>query len=249
MIIEALIAGSILAVCFPLGAAIALNTPLNHRIIATVMAVGAGLLLAAVSLDLMRQAVAGVGVGTAIGVMLGAAALFSGVNAYLSTQGAKHRKRCGECVSQPSENEHPNSGAAIAAGTVMDALPEAIVVGVVVASGGHLAPLVAAIAGGNIAQSLSSSAGLHEADRSRRFIYGLWFAVAAAVVVLTVGSAMLLGSAGASVQPWIEAFAAGILLAMVAEAMLPEAVHEAPRFSGLYAAAGFGAFILLGKLL
>lgn len=250
MIMDALTAGLILAAAFPLGAWLALSIKsFNHHRIAIIMAIGAGLLLAALSLDLMREALSGIGLYAAIGTMLGAAALFSGVNAWLATRGAKHRKRCGSCVAHPTEEEQPNSGQAIAIGTVMDALPEAIVIGVVAAGGGHLAPLVAAIGIGNVAQSLSSSAGLDHAGRSRRFIYGLWFAVAVAVVLLAVLSAYLLGTAGESVQPWIEAFAAGILLAMVAEAMLPEAVHEAPRFSGLFAASGFAGFIALSQLL
>ncbi len=73
----------------------------------------------------------------------------------------------------------------------------------------------------------------------------LWGGVAAVVVVVTVGSVVLLGSRGEAVVPWIKASAAGVLLAKVAEAMLPEAFHKSPSFSGLLAAVGFCGFIAL----
>ena len=59
-------------------------------------------------------------------LLIGAAS-FSAGNAWLSAQGAQHRKRFGECVAQPTEAEMPNSGLAIAMGTAMDAVPEALV--------------------------------------------------------------------------------------------------------------------------
>lgn len=249
MLNTALLNGAIIAACFPIGAALLRVLPLNHRRIAAIMSLGAGLLLGAIGLELFGKASDGLGVAPAIGVFLLAAALFSGVNAVLSGKGAKHRKRCGECVSQPSESEHQGSGKAIAIGTVMDALPEAIVLGVTIAAGGPVAALVAALAFGNLAQSMSSSAGLKDAGRPPKFIFGLWASVALLVLALTVGSALILGGMGEELLPYIEAFSAGILLAMIAEAMLPEAFHKGPRLSGFEAAAGFAAFALLVELL
>lgn len=246
---EALVAGLAIALCFPLGSWLALNLDLNHRIVAVVMMLGAGLLIGALSLELVVEAMEDLGVARVVAVMLLAAGLFSGANAWLAARGAKHRNRCGECISQKSEEEHPSSGQAIALGTVMDALPEAIVVGVVVGSGGAVAPLATAIGCGNIAESLSSSAGMRDAGRSRRYIFGLWWIVAMLVVILAVLGAMLMEGFGSTAEPWIEAFAAGVLLAMVAEAMLPEAVHESPKLSGLLAALGFGGYMLLAYLL
>ena len=209
------------------------------------MSFGAGLLLAAIGLELWHEAQKGIGVFGTASTFLVAAGLFSGVNAILAAKGAKHRKRCGDCVSHHTEEECSGSGRAIAIGTVMDALPEALVLGVTIAAGSPIGALVAALAMGNIGESLSSTAGLRDAGRSPRFIMGLWICVAVAVVVLTIIGAQLAGAAGETARPWIEAFAGGVLMAMVAEAMLPEAFHKAPRFSGLQAAAGFATYAML----
>ena len=74
----------------------------------------------------------------AIFALLAGAAIFSGTNWFLSRQGAKHRKRCGECTEQATEQEHRGSGAAIALGSVLDGIPEALVIGMSVAGGGRI---------------------------------------------------------------------------------------------------------------
>ncbi|GAB5536774.1 MAG: ZIP family zinc transporter [Rubricoccaceae bacterium] len=213
------------------------------------MSLGGGLLVGAVTVDLSAEALDGIGPTWTILVLLSSAAVFSGANYIVSNRGARHRKRCGECVSQPDEEDEPGSGKAIAIGTAMDALPEALVLGVTLAAGGSGYAVAAALGLGNVSQALSSTSGLHDADRSKRFIFMLWGGVAAAVVVVTVGSVLLLGSGGEAVVPWVEASAAGVLLAMVTEAMLPEAFHKSPSFSGLLAAVGFCGFIVLAASL
>ena len=78
---------------------------LPHRRIAIAMSVGAGLLLAGVSLKVTTDAIRLAGpVSVGLSLLLGAAA-FSGSNALLACFGATHRKRCGECVSsRPSRS-------------------------------------------------------------------------------------------------------------------------------------------------
>ena len=111
------------------GAWAGLHVPLKHRGITGIMAAGAGLLIAAASLDLIASAVEESGpVRAGVSLVTGAAA-YSLINLWLATRAAKHRKRCGECVQQPTEKGSPGSGAAIAAGTLMDAFPESIVLG------------------------------------------------------------------------------------------------------------------------
>ena len=112
-----------------IGAVAGLFSGLSHRAIAMAMSVGAGLLLAAVSLKLAVDAVRMAGPLPASAALLLGAAVFSAINALLAQFGAAQRKRCGECTSQPSESEQPGSGTAIALGTALDALPEALVLG------------------------------------------------------------------------------------------------------------------------
>jgi zinc transporter, ZIP family len=75
---------------------------LRHHAIALAMSVGAGLLIAAASLELATEAILVAGPIPAVLSLLLGAVVFSAANAYLAGLGAAHRKRCGECTPQPS---------------------------------------------------------------------------------------------------------------------------------------------------
>ena len=84
-----------------------------------------------------------------------------------------HRKRCGECVEQPKEEEQAGSGLAIAVGTFLDAVPEGLVLGLSVLNQG--APGLGTFTAfflANIPEALSSSAGMRRAARSARYVLG-----------------------------------------------------------------------------
>jgi ZIP family zinc transporter len=216
-----------------------------HRRIAMTMSIGAGLLLAGVSLKVTADAIRLAGpIAATLSLLLGAAA-FSASNAFLARFGAAHRKRCGDCVQQPSESQQPGSGVAIALGNALDAAPEAMVLGVALRDPVVPVALTIAFSLSNVPVALSSTAGMRAAGRSYSYIFLLWIAIAigaaAAIAVGYVG----FGSLGGEWPPRLQAFGAGALLAMTAETMIPEAFHESPRFSGLLAAFGFGLLLLV----
>lgn len=227
------------------GAAAGWSLTTRHRTIAAVTAVGVGLLIAVASLYLISSALEAVGAAmTALGALIGALG-FSLLNLLLNRWDAGTRKRCGECVPQPTEKGTPGSGLAIALGSLLDAVPEALIIGATVATAGGLPPaaLAGAFALGNFAEGLSSTAGLRDAGRSRRFVILLWLGsalITAAAAV--VGYALFTG--GGVAQGWLESIAAGALIALVVETMTPEAVHGQPRFSGLLAMFGFAALLV-----
>lgn len=227
------------------GALVGCFTRLSHRHIALTMSVGAGLLLAAASLELAADAIRVAGPMPAIASLLVGAAVMSAANALLAKFGAAHRKRCGECTQQPSESEQPGSGAAIALGTALDAFPEALVLGLALREEGIPVELLIAIAVGNLPEALSGSAGMRHAGRSDRSILLLWFAIALGATVATAGGYVAFGSLDRSWAPHLQAFGAGALLAMTAETMIPEAFHNSPRFSGFLAAIGFCVVLLM----
>ncbi|MDP9412592.1 MAG: ZIP family zinc transporter [Pseudomonadota bacterium] len=220
--------------------------PLRHRGIASLMALGAGVLLAVFALDLVASAMEEAGSARTMMGLLGGAAAFSGTNAWLSTRGAKHRKRCCECVKQISETDQPGSGSAIVLGSVMDAVPEALVLGLALRTQG--APdlaLAAAFAIANVPEAWSSASGMKLAGRSKVYVFGAWSFVAIATGVAgAVGYVML--SADEVFAGLLAAVAAGALLAMVVETMVPEAFSHGARLSGTLATVGFSA--LLGLL-
>jgi zinc transporter, ZIP family len=216
-----------------------------HRAIAMAMSVGAGLLLAGVSLKVAADAIRMAGpLSAALSLLLGAA-VFSASNALLARFGAAHRKRCGECVQQPGESQQPGSGVAIALGNALDGLPEALVLGIALRDRVVPLALVIAFSMGNLPEALSSAAGMRAAGRSYAFIFRLWSAIAVGATVAIAAGYVGFASLGGAWPPRLQAFGAGALIAMTAETMIPEAFHNSPRFSGLLAAFGFGLLLLV----
>ena len=216
-----------------------------HHRIAMAMSVGAGLLLAGVSLKVTADAIRVAGpVAAALSLLLGAA-VFSASNALLRRFGAAHRKRCGDCIQQPAESQQPGSGVAIALGNALDAAPEAMVLGIALRDPVVALPLVIAFSVSNLPVALSSTAGMRAAGRTHRYIFLLWSAIAVGGAVAIAAGYLGFGSFSEAWPPRLQAFGAGALLAMTAETMIPEAFHNSPRFSGLLATFGFGLLLLV----
>ena len=237
--------GAISSVGLGVGAVAGFFRRLSHHAIAMAMSVGAGLLLAAASLNLAADAVRNAGAVPAVASLLLGAAVFSGVNAILARFGATHRKRCGECTRQASESQQPGSGVAIALGTALDALPEALVLGLALRQPVFPLGLVIAISVGNLPEALSGTAGMRTAGRSYRYIFLLWSAIAIGAALAIAAGYAAFGSLGQSWPPRLLSFGAGALLATTAETMIPEAFHNSPRFSGFLAALGFSVLLLV----
>jgi ZIP family zinc transporter len=210
------------------------------------MTFAAGVLLAVVAVDLVIDARGAARLHWTVIGLLSGAAMFSSVNWLLSRRGAQHRKRCGECVEQPGEEQQPGSGLAIAAGTFLDGVPEGVVLGLsVLLQGAPGAGTVTAFFLANIPEALSSSAGMRRAGRSARYVFLVWTGIALTISLAAALAAFVLGSTGPAVLGTVEAFAAGAILALVSETMIPEAFHDSPQFNGLLLVIGFVALLVL----
>jgi zinc transporter, ZIP family len=251
------ITGAVWAFCWGLAASsgvlagtiLGLITRLPHRAIAIIMSFGAGVLLsvASISTRIASEAVIVTGAVSTAGGIIAGAALFSIANATLPT--AKDRKRCGECKPQLSEAEAPGSGKSIALGTALDAIPEALVLGVTLrVSGPDLAVVVGALALSNVSEALSATTGMRIASRSSTYVLTLWSGIALGTAVMTTLAFYLLGHLGPELTAILKALGCGAIIAMAAETMAPEAFHNGPRYSGLLAASGFAALLLLSKI-
>ena len=228
------------------GAILGLITHLRHRGIAAFMSVGAGVLLSAASLKVAFEALMLAGAASTVAGIVAGAATFSIANAALAA--AKDRKRCGECKPQPSEDEVPGSGRSIALGTALDAVPEALVVGAALRAGGADLTLVIALSLASVPQALSGTAGMRLASRSPAYVLILWFGSTVVTAAITAVAFCFLRDLGPHLTAILKAYGAGALIAMTAETMIPEAFHNGSRYSGVLAAAGFAAVVLLGEL-
>lgn len=230
-----------------LGAAIAWFVRVPQRLIAGVMAFGAGVLISALAFELMDEAYRRGGfAATAVG-FLGGAAVYTGANWALARHGARHRKR--SQGQQPSESQESGSGMAIAIGALLDGIPESIVIGLSLLAGGAVS-LVAVIAVflSNVPEGLSSAAGMKKAGRSAAYVFGVWSAIALASGIAAWVGCAVFKDFPPGIVAGTTAVAAGAILAMLADTMIPEAFEHAHDASGLITVAGFLASFMLSKL-
>ncbi|MFE1326608.1 ZIP family metal transporter [Streptomyces sp. NPDC058741] len=233
-----LLAGSALL----LGAAFGYALCVPQKVIALVMAFGSGVLLSAVSFELVQEAYGEGGlVPAAVGTLAGAAAYTAG-NVWLARRGARHRKRSGHHTAQcqPSEEQQSGSGLALALGALLDGVPESAVIGLSLLEGGAVSLVtVVAVFISNVPEGLSSSAGMKKAGRGKGYVFGVWGAIAAAGTLSAVLGYTVVGSFSPAVVAAVTAVAAGAILAMIADTMIPEAFEEAHLAIGLVTVGGF----------
>lgn len=230
-----------------IGAAIAYFASVPTRWIALIMAFGSGVLISALAFELMEEAYRRGGFLSAATGFLGGAVVFTVATAWLNHRGAKRRKRS---QGQPSEGENSGSGLAIAVGALLDGVPESMVIGVSLLEGGKVSLVtVVAIFISNLPEGLSSAAGMRKAGRSAGYIFGVWGVIALASGLAAALGNVLLAHASGSVVAGTSTVAAGAILAMLVDTMIPEAFEAAHDFAGLVTVAGFLVSFALSKVL
>jgi ZIP family zinc transporter len=214
-----------------------------------VMAAGAGVLISAVAFDLMDEAFRQGGFdSTAIG-FLGGAAVYTAANVYLSRRGGTHRKRSGFSTDERQQGAEEGPGLAIALGALLDGIPESVVIGASLLSGGGVAvTTVTAVFLSNLPEGMSSAAGMRRAGRSPRYVFGVWGGIALASGIAAALGNTVLANASPEFLAAANATAAGAILAMIVDTMIPEAFEDTHEYAGLVTVIGFLAAFALSKL-
>ncbi|MBC6988214.1 MULTISPECIES: ZIP family metal transporter [Hymenobacter] len=243
-----------------LGAAIGYYAHVSQRLIAAVMAFGSGVLISTLSLELMEDAYRKGGFDSAAYGFFGGAAVYTLANWILSHAGAKHRKRSG--TQQHEERQKTKSSddksaassdkdnsMAIALGALLDGIPESIVIGLSLLAGGTVSTVaVVAIFLSNLPEGLSSAAGMRKAGRSPGFVLALWTGIAVISGIASLAGYSIFSHFSPDVIAVTTAVAAGAVLAMIADTMIPEAFEVAHNFTGLITVIGFLVAFYLSKM-
>lgn len=249
---NALMWGAIAGSAVLLGALIAMFFNMPKKIIGWIMAFGTGTLIGAVAFELLSDAVEDGGIwATGIGFMVGAI-VYTAFDLYISRKGGANRKRSymskddSSSPSSKAKDGSSQSGLGIFAGTVMDAIPESIMIGASLLAGqGVSLVLVISIFVSNIPEGLSSTVGLKQSHYSRGKIFGMWAVVLVISALASMAGYLFLELLPDEIKAGIGAFAGGGIIAMICSTMMPEAYEDGGPLVGLIASLGLLTALLL----
>ena len=232
--------GALAASSLVLGAMLGLARRWSSRLIGLVLAFGAGALISAVSFELAEE---GIKVGGPAAVALGLAA---GAMTYYALDRLVERAdppRADGVVAGSS------AGPALALGAVLDGIPEQLVLGIGLTTGaGVSVGLLVAVFVSNLPEAIGSATAMRAAGRTPGFIWRLWTGVAVVCVLATVAGYAIGDVTGGPFKAGVNGFAAGALLVMLVDSMIPEATRQAGRTAGLATVLGFAVATGLSTL-
>ncbi|MGH9027850.1 MAG: ZIP family metal transporter [Acidimicrobiia bacterium] len=231
--LEALGWGALAAASLLIGALVGLARRWPDRALGLVLAFGAGALISAISFDLALE---GLRIGSARAVALG---LAGGALTFFALD-AVVMKRFGRSLKHRDPSQVGNAGPSLALGALLDGIPEQFVLGTgLAASGGVRIGLLVAIFVSNLPEAIASATEMHEQGFDRGRITRLWVVLTIVCTLSTVVGFAVADAGRGELTAAADGFAAGTLLVMLIDAMVPEAIRKAGRIAGLMTTLGF----------
>jgi ZIP family zinc transporter len=221
---SSLVIGGLIGIWFPIG----------KRTLGIIMAFGAGVLISAVSYELIFEAVKlSYGSGaTVIGIFAGALTFFFS-DMWIGKIGGSDRKAIESSLQA-------RLVVPIVLAIILDGIPESAVIGLSVLKDGNvsLAMLVAVFIS-NLPEAVAGTAGMKSGGWGAKNILLLWLVIALICALAAPAGYILVGSASKYWIAFIEAFAAGAILMMLANTMMPEAYEHGGKLAGIFTVLGF----------
>ena len=229
-----------------LGGIIALRAPITRRHVGLIMAFGAGVLISAVAYELVHEAfetTAGDG-GIALGLLAGSAVFF-GAELLVDRIAARR----GPTTPSAPGGEHAQAGRAIVLGIILDGIPESLVLGLTVLQAGTVsAAFLVAVFLSNLPEAIAATAALRKAGRDTKRIMRFWVLVTLGFGLASLLGYVILDGASPRTVAIVLAFAAGAVLTMLANTMIPEALHHGGKVVGFVTTVGFALAFAISVL-
>lgn len=246
--------GAVASSALVIGALLGVRLDFPKRFLAVLLAFASGALITALAFELFEDAYEKGGIGrAAIGLFVGAA-VFTALSALLDrwaqpgrgVPADEHRGSAKLDTDAAAEDRAPSTtstrgaaGLALLAAVTLDGVPENIALGVSLGEGTGGIALLAAIFVSNLPESLVGASSMRSQGQARKVIVGLWTACAVVLVFAVAVGAGPLSRADPATISLPLAFAAGAVIASLADTLMPEAYENGGPAVALSTAAGF----------
>jgi len=235
--------GTLAASTLVIGAVLAILFHISVRWIGMIMGFGAGVLISAVAFDLVEEAINTTSATWPIylGMFAGCGVFFGG-DWLIERSGGGHRK-------DPTGSQKDGSALAIVLGSVLDGIPESMVIGLTIFEGGKVgAAYLIAVFISNLPESISSTSGLVLGGWKTSRILWMWIGIALISGLASLAGYGLFQHSSPSVVAFVLTFAAGAILTMLADTMMPEAYQHGGKLVGVVTTLGFATALLIHTL-
>ncbi len=235
--------GTLAAFSLVIGAVLALVFRISLRAIGLIMAFGGGVLISAVSFDLVEEAVQkSSGDGWVVAGFFTGCLVFFGGDWLIDRSGGSKRK-------DADGGQENGSALAIVLGSVLDGIPESMVIGLTIYEGGAVgAAYLAAVFISNLPESISATSGLATSGWKKSRILWMWIAIAVISGIASLAGYGLFQDSSPATVAFILAFAAGAILTMLSETMMPEAFEHGGKLVGIATTLGFAVAFTIHTL-
>jgi len=263
---EAALFGALASSALLIGALTALRVRLPERVLAGMLAFASGALITALAFELFLDSYEHGGLWRAsIGILAGAL-VFTLLSLALDRWAA--RQAGGESAAVEDDDgstkldkdaasaDRPatpastsgTAGLALLAAVTLDGVPENVALGIALVDGSGGLALLGAIFVSNFPEALVGSASMRAQGRSRGFVVGTWSGAAVLLAFAVVLGAGPMASLDPRTVSLPLAFAAGAVLASLADTLMPEAFEQGGPLVALSTTAGFVMAFTLATL-
>jgi ZIP family zinc transporter len=221
-----------------LGGLLASWLTFGKRTLGIIMAFGAGVLISAVAYELVFEALtlAKLTGFPTLGFIVGAFTFFFS-DRLIGKFGGGQRKAVN--ATHQSKLVVP-----LVLAIILDGVPESVVIGLGILKGGTVSmAMLIAVFISNLPEAVAATTGMRSGGWGRRKILLLWLAIAVVCALASAAGFVFLGDLSPSWLSFVQAFAAGAILMMLANTMIPEAYEHAGKLAGVFLVVGFAVCV------